>query len=143
MAGEKRSARPKLMVVLAAALGLVLFAAACSSGGGPDRPKAKIIEGTDTTEITVKPDQPFVIVVESNPSTGFTWTRDDDLGDTVKFINKKAVAPSGDEIGAPGTQRFRYRAIEDGDATITLTLSRPNEPDSPDNEIVEYQITVK
>ncbi|HZJ27174.1 MAG TPA: protease inhibitor I42 family protein [Acidimicrobiia bacterium] len=142
MAREKRPARPKLVAVLAATLALVLLSA-CGGGGGPDRPKAKIIEGTETTDITVKPDQPFVIVLESTPSTGFTWTRDGKPGDAVKFINETVVAPSGDEVGAPGKQRFRYRAIKEGDATVTLTYSRPSEPDSPDDQTVEYEITVK
>lgn len=142
MAREMYSVRPKLRVVLTAGLALVLMAA-CGGGGDSEHPKAKIIEGTEKTAITVTPDQPFVIVLESNPSTGFTWTRDDKLGDSVAFVSTKTVAPVGDDVGAPGKQKFRYRAEEDGDATIKLTYANPAEPSAPGTQTVEYNVTVK
>jgi predicted secreted protein len=145
MGRGKQSVRSGIIAALALMLAVVTLAA-CGGGDDPDRPKAKVVEGTETTDISVKEDQPFVIALESNPSTGFTWTQADrkkfDEDDVVKFIKVTTVAPSGDAVGAPGKQRFRYRGINAGEDEITLNYARPNEPDSPDNQTVTYNITV-
>jgi predicted secreted protein len=131
---------------LASVLAVVTLAA-CGGGDDPDRPKAEVIRGTDTTDISVREDQPFIIVLESNPSTGFTWTEPDrgkfNEDDVVKFINVTTVAPEDDTPGAPARQRFRYRGINEGEEEITLVYARPNEPDSPDNQTVTYDVTVR
>jgi hypothetical protein len=118
----------------------VVTLAACGGGDDPDRPKAEVIRGTDTTDISVREDQPFIIVLESNPSTGFTWTEPDrgkfNEDDVVKFINVTTVAPEDDTPGAlPGNgsatagstrARKRSRWCTPGRTSPTRRTTRPS-----------------
>ena len=84
-----------------------------------------------------------MIALESNPSTGFAWTITEKPNAKIVKFQKKAYVRPGGAAGAPGTERFRFKALEPGQVTITLKYAKPDAPDSPDNPNYTYNVTVK
>jgi inhibitor of cysteine peptidase len=137
--------RPISRVAAVLALALVVVAlAACGGGSGkPDfNNKAQVF--TDKGgNLTVDSKRAFVIALEANPSTGFEWTIPQKPDPKiVKFQKKQYVAPQGGAAGAPGTERFRFKALKPGQVTIKLKYAKPSTPDAADNLNYTYNVTV-
>ena len=96
----------------------------------------------DDTKIRVRHGQRFVIVLESNPTTGYRWSVTA-IADR-KIVARKAnvyVDPDTDRIGAPGTQRLVFEALRKGKTTIDVRYARSFEPG--DSDATELTFTVK
>lgn len=73
----------------------------------------------------------LVVMLPSNPSTGFSWLVASDAG--LKQIGEaefKQEGPSG-VVGAGGTETLRFEATEDAGGELTLQYARPWESRAP------------
>ncbi len=68
--------------------------------------------------ITVDNGDEFVIELEANPSTGYTW--DAGKNANVKLESSKQVASPSAPPGASGTQQMTFKAYETGSSTLEL-----------------------
>ena len=94
-------------------------------------------------DLSVTKGETFVIARESNPSTGFVWTVSQAPDAAVVTLEDQTYEkPDSSAMGAPGTERFTFRAVGTGTTTIALSYSRPSAPDSPDNTNDTYTVTV-
>jgi inhibitor of cysteine peptidase len=98
--------------------------------------------GEDDTAITVAPGDPFVIELESNASTGYEWTATTSAQSVVQQTDEEYIDPDTDRLGAPGVQRFVFRARSSGTATLTLRYARSFQADDPDAREIVYAATV-
>ena len=84
--------------------------------------------------------------LESNPTTGYTWQ--------VTKNNKKALKPIGEPafeppktnknlVGAPGHQKFVFKAIAPGTVALQLTYLRPWEKPPKDTKTYLIKAEVK
>jgi len=142
--GMKKPATTRVGIVVALAL-IVVGLAACGGGSGkPDFNNKAVVFTDKGGDLTVTAKRAFVIALESNPSTGFQWTiTEKPNAKIVKFQKKAYVEPKTSAVGAAGTERFRFKAVAPGQATIKLTYSKPDAPDAPDNLNYTYNVTVK
>jgi inhibitor of cysteine peptidase len=104
-----------VMVVMAVLLALGGFAG-CSE-------KNTTYSNSDEV-IRVKVGQEFVISLESNPSTGYSW---DEVVSApwLKMLGKSYKADEPVLMGSGGVELFRYKASAKGTATIVLGYKRP------------------
>ena len=83
------------------------------------------------------------MILEGNPSTGYTW----EVGFYVPEVMKPAGEPkyqsASSQAGAGGTYTFRFLAVGEGQATLRLIYHRPWEQDVPDLKTCEVTVTVK
>ncbi len=83
---------------------------------------------TDVTQvIEVKAGDEFIIGLESNPTTGYSWQNTID-GAYVQFIAKdfKPQPPTTPPlVGAGGTDYVRFKALKTGETKITLSYYQP------------------
>ncbi len=94
-------------------------------------------------EITVTKGETFEIVLDSNPSTGFVWTVEEKPDAAVVTLEDQAyVKPNSSAMGAPGTERFTFKAVGKGATTMALKYSRPSTPDSSENTTNAYSVNV-
>jgi inhibitor of cysteine peptidase len=140
----RRPAIAGITSVLAVALCVVVLAACGGGSGKPDFNNKAVVYTNKGGDLTVAVKRAFVIALDANQSTGFVWniTQKPDPK-IVKFTKKAYVAPTTTVPGAPGTERFRFKAKKTGNATFTLSYARPDAPDSPDNLVYKYNVTVK
>jgi inhibitor of cysteine peptidase len=66
--------------------------------------------------------EPFVIELESNPTTGYEWQLQVDPN-KVEIINRKYQS-SGSGIGAGGSEQITLRPISSGDTSIRALYKR-------------------
>ena len=114
------------LVVVCVALAALLAACGDDSGGGSSASKPKVYEAGDS--ITVKNGDAFVIALEANPSTGYSWQAAPNAN--VQFVSSKQVQGASNAIGAPGTQQLTFKAVQTGSGTLTLNYLRPFDPPS-------------
>lgn len=148
----------------AVALAALLAAAGCTrtdapgDGGGASSsrsPSASSEKGADAAAYTdpavpirVAAGAEFVIVLEANGTTGYQWALAGALPDgVVTHLSKDYEtdeAPRGNEpvAGAGGRERWRFRAVGAGQATIPLVLRRSWESGAPVDS-ARFQVVVE
>ena len=91
--------------------------------------------------ITVDNGDEFVIELEANPSTGYTW--DAGKNANVKLESSKQVASPSAPPGASGTQQMTFKAYETGSSTLELAYARQFEPGVPEALTASFDVTVQ
>jgi len=69
----------------------------------------------------------IIVVLCSNPSTGFQWTETAEIGDQAILQQQDHVyiAPKSDVPGAAGKERWAFRALKKGTTEVSMEYSRP------------------
>jgi predicted secreted protein len=145
-----RGREPTALVVVVMVV-MVLLLAACGSddsksggsgggsGGGSSASKPKVYGAGDS--ITVKNGATFVIALEANPSTGYSWQATANAN--VQFESSKQVQGTSNAIGASGTQQLTFKAVQTGSSTLTLNYLRPfDPPTTPPAKTQSFPLTV-
>jgi inhibitor of cysteine peptidase len=87
----------------------------------------------------------FTITLFSQPSTGHEWTPSYDK-EAIEFVAEKYIPKNKSKdgklvVGAGGDQKFIFRALREGETTITMTYRR--EWEGEDAKKREYRIFVR
>jgi len=100
----------------------------------------------DTIEqegIEAKVGRDFVIALESNPSTGYSWRLAKPLPRMLKLQSKRYIADKPQLIGSGGTEEWTLKSVRSGKATIMFEYVRPWEKKSPPERRRSFSIVVK
>jgi inhibitor of cysteine peptidase len=131
-------------LILAVLMGLCISACAENQRAARTFPE-RIREFTDplqTIQVTVG--ETFSIVLDSNPTTGYTWQRQDKAGDgVVIFANSRFVAARPDLAGAGGRDHITFRATAPGTEKLTFHYVRPWEKNTKPARTVVFTVTVR
>jgi|GEM_PF-578937 len=130
-----KQSRPVIIAVIALLAVLLVAVSGCSWGGDAeeyDDPNAPIV---------VEVGQEFVIVLESNPTTGYQWQLTEPLEEEVlSLVKTEFQEPEEDGlVGAAGEERWTFKAEGRGDTTIDFAYVRPWE-EEPEVTIEELAI---
>ena len=153
----------KVMVALML-VGVIVGTAACANVEGanapynvPAAPNKYIAtvtaedfnkEANIDKEVEVKAGETFTIVLDSNPTTGFQWTAQANVGD-AKMLEQTAhqyIAPNAGEApvaGMAGIEEWTFRAVNTGTTRITLSYDRPWEGGEKGVRTFELTVVVK
>ncbi len=84
----------------------------------------------------------FVIVLESNPTTGYQWEAnfDNSLLKLVKSDYKQAEAKP-EMVGVGGKEHFTFQGLKQGNAKVTMVYKRSWEQESADQKV--FNVSVK
>lgn len=113
--------------------------------GGDAANAVQLNDGDDGREVTLAKDGSLTVVLESNPSTGFTWTVKS-LPDVLRpggepdYIPPVTPSPA---VGAAGKQRFTFTATKSGSGKLELIYSRSFERGVPPAKTFSVSVTVK
>jgi inhibitor of cysteine peptidase len=104
------------VIIIVAALALTI----CGCGGQAE-------EYFDpNTPIVVEEGQEFVIVLESNPTTGYQWQLAQPLEEEVlSLVKTEFEEPEEELVGAGGEERWTFKAEGRGDTIIDFAYVRP------------------
>ena len=84
------------------------------------------------------------LTLETNPTTGFSWTKVDKVDKDILKLERNDYRQSANPnglVGVGGRTTIVYRALKKGKAKINLTYMQPWEPDSEFN--TNYTVTVE
>ena len=112
--------------------------AACSDDSESSSASVPVYQPGDS--ITVDTGNEFVIALEANPSTGYTWGAGDNPN--VKLVSSKQVSSKNAQPGASGTQRMTFKADEAGSSTLELAYARQFEGGVPPAKTVSFDVKV-
>lgn len=91
-----------------------------------DEPKAMAIQQHDLSaykNIMVKKGQEFTIILQSNPTTGYQWIPTFNTG-IINLISHSFRSARTTLIGAPGTDIFKFKAIDYGTELLKMFYKR-------------------
>ncbi len=77
--------------------------------------------------ISIGVNQEFVIVLGSNPTTGYGWqeSHDQTMVELVESDYETGEGAEAGTVGAGGIEYFRFKALKAGETEITLVYKRP------------------
>jgi inhibitor of cysteine peptidase len=105
-------------------------------------PYAKIIDSTDISQ--VKPGENFLIVLESNPTTGYSWELSQPLNKNyIKLINAKYVSAESRLSGAAGKEVWTFKALKPGETLISFSYLRSWEKDGQPADKKEFRLIIR
>ena len=88
-------------------------------------PETKVYSEPSQT-IKVKVEQEFIIALDENPTTGYTWQEEFDDG-FLELVEDK-YEPSSEAkkgvVGAGGTRSFEFKGLKKGKTEVTMVLKR-------------------
>jgi inhibitor of cysteine peptidase len=131
-----RKSQNLMFVFMLAAL--ILFSTGCG-------PKAITLTGANNGKaITVNTGEAFLVKLEGNPTTGYTWEAKDLDTQMLEQVGEAAFESSNPSlVGAGGTLTLTFKALKPGVTTLTLVYHRSWETDVPPAETFTLQVTVK
>ena len=106
-------------------------------------PKPREYTASDT-RIEARVGETFVIVLESNRTTGYSWELTKPLNEKVaKFVVSEYVSRGVGFPGRGGEQRWTFHGESAGTASIALAYMRPWEKDMPPAKTQTYAVSVR
>ena len=149
-------------------LGIVLLMGACSNAGGisitpdnkvPPAPNKYLVsisaedfnkEAHISRQLEVKTGEVFTVALDSNASTGFSWTEQAKIadGNILKQTGHENIAPQANDATKPiagmsGIEEWWFTAGQVGVTTATMSYSRPWEGGEKDVRTFVLTLIVK
>ena len=92
--------------------------------------------------INIGVNQEFVIALDSNPTTGYSWQEsyDESLLELVEKSYEMGKAAKQGAVGAGGVEYFQFKALKTGETEITLVYKRPWGEESIDQKVFTVNI---
>ena len=85
----------------------------------------------------------FEIDLDSNETTGYSWTDNEIYAkEMLQLVNSQYLPGQTDRVGAGGKQVYLFKALKAGDTQITLTYKRSWEKTEFDKTI-SFDVSVK
>lgn len=76
-------------------------------------------------QIKVGVNESFEISMESNPSTGYMWMSPNYDSYLLNLKGSQYIPPKNNICGAPGVQKYTFKAIQTGESMIKFQYKRP------------------
>lgn len=125
---------------MARLLGLLVVPLVVAAGcGGDDSTTVYRLAGQ---AINVGRGKRFVIELESNPSTGYSWQFATSPGDQVTLVDHDYSPVGEQKPGRGGVQKFTFEGAAVGSTTMSFEYSRPWEKDVAPARTAEFPVTV-
>lgn len=98
-----------------------------TSPAAPEEPEAdELTEADNGTTVTIATGATFVLALESNPSTGYTWQLVTAPDAAIVSVSDVQFEPGDTElIGAPGTDRWLFTGLAAGTTELQLDYVGP------------------
>ncbi len=95
-------------------------------------------------EITASPGQHFIIILDSNRTTGYQWvTSSPNDNAIIKLVGKEYRELQPGRIGAGGNEVWIFEAVGSGKTEIVLNYVRPWEKNVPPAKTRTFKVNIK
>lgn len=122
---------------------LILFSltaliAGCAGGGPSEYSASDAARG-----IKLAVGEQAVIALDSNETTGFSWSMAEGTDSSIiKKVGQVYEEPNTGAVGAGGTDRWTFEAVNPGETTVKLEYSRPWATGAPPEKTMQVKFTV-
>jgi inhibitor of cysteine peptidase len=114
------------------------------AAAAPAKAEIRLTDKDNGKTVKVAVDGTVIISLDSNATTGFSWTKADKVDREILKLEKNDYMQSANPnglVGVGGTTVIVYKALKKGKAKIGLTYMQPWEPDSKFN--TNFSVTVE
>jgi inhibitor of cysteine peptidase len=111
-------------------MSLALVGASCDSDDDDD--EIIIRESQSGSEVVVSTGDRILVILDSQPSTGYTWGITELDEAVVRRCGDPGFSASSDVVGAPGVDRWPFKAEAVGETTLKMEYRRSWEGGSPE-----------
>jgi len=125
------------LLFLVLVIGTIWMLGAC----GPK--VVKVDEAQDGSAVELKVGSELMVVLDANPTTGYTWEVDQVDESVLEALGEPAFEASSDKVGAGGKMTFRFQALKAAETTLRLVYHRPWEQDEPPAGVFTLRVTVR
>jgi len=103
----------------------------------------KVVDNPGTIETKIG--ETFMIKLDSNPTTGYSWRMAALKPGIVEKVSNVYKPTKTQEriVGSGGIEEWTFKAVAKGNVAITLEYVRPWEKDVPPIKKTVYQVSVK
>lgn len=122
---------------------LLVNVVGCSSSGSSGPSSLTLEEGKSGGIVEINSGETFIIVLEGNPTTGYTWEVETIDATILQQLGEPDFSPDSNAIGSGGKFTFRFKAISVGQSPLKLIYHRPWEQDVPPLKTFELTVVVK
>jgi inhibitor of cysteine peptidase len=112
----------------------------------PSEDESELGMDDNGSEVELHKGQTFVVTLDSNPTTGFSWgvgTIDEEVVQQVGQPIFEAESQLGEVVGAGGSETLRFLAAGTGESDLQLTYRRPWEEAVKPEQVFEISIVVR
>ncbi len=121
----------------------VLLLVLVLSGCGDDVNTLSFTAADSGSEVRVGAGDQFQVVLESNPSTGYSWEVTGEPDPSVlELVSHGFEGADADLVGAAGTEVFVFRAVRFGAEILRLEYFRPFDDPPVAERVVEFIVRV-
>lgn len=101
-------------------------------------------EGISKIVIQIKKGEKFLISLDSNPTTGYSWQLAKPLDEKIiRLVSSKYKAPKTELVGVGGRESWTFKALGRGKTKIIFVYARPWEKGIPPAEEKAVDIIVE
>jgi inhibitor of cysteine peptidase len=120
-------------------LGLALLTA-CAH-----KPGSVTVQKQSQCPLSLHSGQQLVLILPSNPTTGFRWVVRDDAGGVLDSLGPEVYSNPEDAglVGSAGQSTWLFNATQPGKGHLLLTYQRPWEPEVAPAKTFDCPIAVK
>jgi inhibitor of cysteine peptidase len=133
-----RVGEPYPILVILTSLLVFMLLAGCSQRG----PILVTEQDSDST-IELRSGDVLELVLDGNPTTGFTWEMDPVDTGVLLQISEPEFKPDTNLTGSEGKFTWRFEAVNSGQTLLRLVYHRPFEQGVPPARIFEATIMVR
>jgi inhibitor of cysteine peptidase len=113
-----------------ALIGAVALGAMALSGDEAQPTPSAFTASDDGSAVSVRVGETFTVVLEGNPTTGYSW-QVGAVDQAVLTSGEPGYVAESDLIGAGGTYTFTFTAVAAGETQVRLVYLRPWETVAP------------
>jgi inhibitor of cysteine peptidase len=81
-------------------------------------------ESDNGSSVTIPSGESFVVRLNENATTGYRWTLDPSVPQSLTLVSEQHHAPAQGGIGAGGTAQFEFAVVAAGNARLALSYKR-------------------
>jgi inhibitor of cysteine peptidase len=121
---------------------VVLVGLVAASCGSDDEQTPVVLDISDSgSEITFEVGDAFEVLLESNPTTGYSWTVAEQP-DGVTLVSSDYEEPETSLVGAGGVEVFEFETTAEGSGVLRLDYVRSFDDPVVSADTVEYDLTI-
>jgi inhibitor of cysteine peptidase len=81
-------------------------------------------EADNGSSVAIPPGETFVVRLNENATTGYRWTLDSSVPQSLTLVSEQHQAAAQGGIGAGGTAHFEFAVVGVGNARLALAYKR-------------------
>lgn len=144
---EKGNKMKQISKILTLALIVTMFLTACTPATkSTDVPASsnaiQVTEADQGKEYTLNLGDSLIVVLESNPSTGFNWEVVTVENPVLQSSGEPVFKADSEKLGAPGKTTFTFNAVNSGTQELKLIYYRSFEKDIQPEKTFSINVTV-